>query len=161
MDDDMKDGDGDKLDTKGLLKRLLSFEKHDAATDTDTVTDATTPNESQTPETIAAPRGNVLTEHADSLTIDSRPVEEMEPLSTVDVQSDDNGGADDENDDELFHDEHDETYAALDAVDPPKRNERQNREDHRNIDPTESENYGGMEVDEIVPGEGGTNRGTR
>jgi solute carrier family 25 aspartate/glutamate transporter 12/13 len=147
MDDDMKDGDGDKLDTKGLLKRLLSFEKHDTATDTDAGTDVTMP------EAITTPPVDVVTEQADSLMTDSLHEEATEPMLPMDVQSDGLVGAEDDNDDELFHDEHDEMYASLDAIDPPKRNERPNREDHRNIDPTESENYGGMEADEMVPGE--------
>ena len=137
MDDDTKDGDGDKLDTKGLLKRLLSFEKHDS----------TVPNESTLTETIAA-----ATEYTDRTTTEDRPQEESHDQS-VNVQSDDSQSSEQDNDDELFRDEHDETYAALDTINPPKRNERPKREDHRNIDPTASENYGGMDADEVVPNE--------
>ena len=131
MDDDTKDGDGDKLDTKGLLKRLLSFEKHDT----------TMPPDSKLAEEL-----ETATEHTDSVTEEDRTEEESD--HTVDAQSDPRKSDEQDNDDEHFHDESDETYAALDAIDPPKRNERPNREDHRNIDPTASENFGGMEADD-------------
>lgn len=122
IDDDTKDGDGDKLDTKGLLKRLLSFEK----------AEQDIPLSSSDQEDAA---------HTDLVEEDA----EQSGTSTTDA----------DNEDDNFHDESEEKYASLDTSQSVRQQERARHEDDRNIDPTASENYGGMQVDEQSPDQKG------